>query len=555
MAQPVIALGLDSAEPLLLERWMQGGYLPNLSRLRRAGGYGRLRNRVQFRGAETDYYHTEPSWVSFLTGCQPETTGYWDIVTYDPETYSIDSARANRTYDFREHPSFFALGEAARVALFDVPDWVPSEKVNGPQVMGWGGHFSTGEIQSLPRNFLSEINEKHGKCNVLDNDHGAFWDRKYLSWLSRELAASAGKRASIYKDLLKREPWDLFMGFFCELHSAGHDFWFLSQPDHPLHFLKEEFGIQGDPQRDAYVAVDEAIGQVLDAADPDAAVFCFSVHGMGENMSDLLSMLVLPELLYRYNFPGRVGVAPGESGVEPGAPITSSRRKSWSGELWSRAYEPSSLKRALRSWTPGRALKTAANDDLLSPMQGTPGELPWMPGAWYRRTWPKSRAFAMPAFSMGHIRINVKGRESGGTVAPEDYDAVCEEVSAFLHRLTDARSGEPVVKEVLRTRHTPLDNDPTLPVPDLVVSWRMKAVDVVDSPDVGRIGPVPYMRTGSHRPHGFIMGKGPGITPGSEFPAGRPVDLAPTILDIMGVKDRPKMDGLSLLRPAMIAAE
>jgi len=53
----------------------------------------------------------------------------------------------------------------------------------------------------------------------------------------------------------------------------------------------------------------------------------------------------------------------------------------------------------------------------------------------------------------------------------------------------------------------------------------------VDSPDLGRIGPVPHH--GQEAINGFFMAQGPGIVPGSSLPVGHALDLAPTIL-VMG---------------------
>jgi predicted AlkP superfamily phosphohydrolase/phosphomutase len=62
--RPVLAIGLDAAEPSLVERWMGEGHLPALARLRALGAYGRLQNFQTFVA--------ETPWTTFLTGCRPE---------------------------------------------------------------------------------------------------------------------------------------------------------------------------------------------------------------------------------------------------------------------------------------------------------------------------------------------------------------------------------------------------------------------------------------------------------------------------------------------------
>ena len=58
MKRPVIAIGLDAAEPPVIERWLAEGHLPTLRRLREQGAYGRIQN--------FDYYRAETPWTTFF---------------------------------------------------------------------------------------------------------------------------------------------------------------------------------------------------------------------------------------------------------------------------------------------------------------------------------------------------------------------------------------------------------------------------------------------------------------------------------------------------------
>ncbi|NJO72889.1 MAG: hypothetical protein HC833_03430 [Leptolyngbyaceae cyanobacterium RM1_406_9] len=44
----VIAIGLDSADPVLLEQWMSQGHLKKLRQFRQQGAYGRLVAPIEF---------------------------------------------------------------------------------------------------------------------------------------------------------------------------------------------------------------------------------------------------------------------------------------------------------------------------------------------------------------------------------------------------------------------------------------------------------------------------------------------------------------------------
>ena len=555
MKHPVIAIGLDAADPAVIERWMEQGHLKNLARIRQGGAYGRLHNSVNYQTDSAEFSSTEPLWVQFSTGCLPDKTGFWDTVRYDHHTYGMRCDPIYGGYDYQEYEPFYALGDRYRVAAFDVPVSALSQNLNGVQVLGWGGHFPFVPSVSEPPNLLPEIVQKYGKNPVLRKDSGKWWDAKYQTWVQGAIAQSLTARTQICRDLLQQDEWDLFIAGFGETHTAGHDLYDRSQPDHPLYEHRTQGGTAPDPLLEAFERVDQAIGEILDAAPENAYVVCFAVHGMGANLTDQLSMFFIAEILYRFNFPGKMALAPGKTDKAPPAPILRPIRGSWGGEIWRKINEPNPIKRFLNNWLPKQFLKKDSELGLLSPynLMGGKVELGWMPAFWYKPLWPKMRAFALPAFADGHIRINLKGREKEGIVDLAEYDTVCDELEQMLYRLTDGRTGKSLVKQVIRTRKDPLDNDPKLPDPDLVVVWHEIPTDTVDSPELGRIGPITLNRPGGHRARGFVMAQGPGIAAGSSVEGGAAIDLAPTILALMGAPLPDYFDGKPLLNPAGVS--
>lgn len=554
MKHPVVAIGLDAADPAFLEPWMDKGYLKNLARIRQGGAYGQLHGYVNYKTGPVEFSSTEPLWVQFSTGCLPEKTGFWDTVTYDPKTYTVGCDAYYGGYDYKEYEPFYALGDDYRVAAFDVPVSGLSKNLNGVQVLGWGGHFPFVPSVSEPANLLPEIMENYGPNPVLRRDSGNWWHDKYKAWVQQAIADSLATRTKICHDLMQRDRWDLFIAGFGETHTAGHDLYDRSQADHLLYEHNSQNGTAPDLMLEAYQRVDQAVGEVLKAAPEDAYIMVFSVHGMGANLTDQLSMFFLAEVMYRYNFPGKVALAPGQLGTTPPPPVAKPIRNSWAGEIWRKVYEPNPLKRLLNNWIPKQFLEQGQHG-LLSPypLLRDRVELGWMPAFWYKPLWPQMKAFALPAFADGHIRINLKGREKDGIVDPADYDQVCSEIEAVLYRLTDGRTGKPLVDRVVRTRLNPLDNDPKLPDPDLVVCWHEIPTDVVDSPDYGRIGPVTLNRPGGHRARGMLLLQGPGVEAGTVIQDGAPVDLAPTILNLMGAPIPDYLDGKPLIQPAELA--
>jgi len=546
MKNSVIAIGLDAVNCSLFEEWMAQGHLKHLRRLREQGTYTRLNN--------FDYYRAETPWTTFLTGCPPHKTGYWAPVKLRQGTYHMEEIGA---YDFCEYPPFYSLGNDYRVAVFDVPHSRLSDHVNGLQVFAWGAHSPLAPSLSQPAQLLHELISQHGEHPTLNKDSASCLDLNALRRLQKNLEVGISRRSAICQDLLQRESWDLFLTTFGETHSAGHYLWHLSQADHPLYSLLG--GRTADePLLEVFKAVDQAIGDILTKAPENAHVVVFAGHGMGANVMDLPSMVFLPELLYRFNFSGEIGIAAGQLETTPRQPMTGERAKRGPlGALWSLKHDSNPLKRFLRRGTPTKLFDriepffgNSQQPDLVSPfrLREQLDPLYYQPASWYKTFWHQMKAFALPSFSEGYIRINLRGREPEGLVETSEYDAFCTQLSQLLYRLQDGRTGQPMVKKIVRTRQCATDCDPKLPDADLVVVWQEEhATDVVDSPDVGRIGPVPYFRTGSHRSQGFLLAHGPGIAPNSSLPIGHALDLAPTILNLVGAPIPNYCEGRPLL--------
>jgi len=524
----VVAIGLDAADPALIEEWLDQGYLPNLNRLRQQGAYGRLAN--------LEYYKAETAWTTFLTGCQPQRTGYWTPIQYHPQTYSVVEGGA---YDYRQYPPFYAFAPGKRVAVFDMPQTVLDPRVDGLQVLAWGAHSPQTPSHSLPPEVLPALIARHGGHPALHKDHGDWYDQAYLTRLQAALHEGVRLRTAICRELLQ-QPWDLFLTVFSETHSAGHDLWYLSQPDHPLYDPQATTS----PLRQVYEDVDRAIGQLLADVPAETAVVVFSTHGSGPNNTDVPSMILLPELLYRFSFAGQSRLSTA-SGRKPSLLRPPMGRGDWSQRVH-RLSDKNPLKRLLKQAIPGRLHRRLG---WKPPM----GPLAWQPTTWYQPDWPRMKAFALPSFSEGYIRINLQGREPHGIITPDGYNTLCDELTTLLYQLQDGRTGQPMVKKVLRTRSGPQDDSLNLPDADLVVVWQDEPTDLLESP-LGRIGPVPYRRTGSHRPEGFIFARTPQTLPGSAL-QGHVVDLAATLLELMGSELPAHLEGRPLVGIATVLSD
>lgn len=545
MNRPIVAIALDAADPRDIESWADAGLLPNIDALRRNGMYGRLVNRLPLAGGEAMLSETEMLWVIAQTGCFPHKTGYWGSVAFDPNSYGIAHSQQGSGFDFVDHKPFYALGDDYRVCAFDMPVGNLNDDVNGVQITAWGGHYPFSTSRSMPTDVYPDIVRRYGENPILLKDNGHFWDDRYLDWLNRTLPQSISTRADIAVELLQREPWDLFLAGFGETHTAGHDLYHLSHPDSPIR-PETMPPLEQSPMVRTFQQIDEAIGRIFAAADPNSIKVVFSVHGITANRSDLGTFFFLPELMYRYNFGSPALSGNHRPGAPPGDIIRRPFRNSWSVNVWLQKADVGPVRRLVRQVTPRRFQRSSEGDALYSPRELGRGTLAWMPARWYGRSWPRMRAFALPGFAEGHVRVNLRGRERNGIVDPGEYSALLDDIAAKVMRMRCARTGEPLVQEVVRTRTDPLDASPHPPDPDLVVVWTDHSTDVVDSPDFGRIGPVPHYRPGGHSDRGFFLAAGEGIAAASTFTNAAAVDVAPTVRSLLGAEIPPHYDGRAI---------
>ncbi len=274
-------------------------------------------------------------------------------------------------------------------------------------------------------------------------------------------------------------------------------------------------------------AIDRGIERLYRLAGPDTRFLVYTLDDTAANTMDVPAMALLPEFVFRWNFPDKRALAGAVDG-------RSAPDKHWKFRVWS-------------------AVSAEARGWLESPLdQENRGDaLSWNPANWYRPLWSRMKAFALPSVADGYIRLNVAGRERQGTVPREDYQNVIDELRTLLLQVVDPATGKNPVKEVIQTRERP-EQQPEIP-PDLVVTWRGDPpACALESPRTGQIGPLPYFRSGGHVAHGteienLLLASGPSFAPGSTAGPGHLLDVPASILDLLGVPRTPEMAGRSLI--------
>jgi predicted AlkP superfamily phosphohydrolase/phosphomutase len=300
-------------------------------------------------------------------------------------------------------------------------------------------------------------------------------DRAGLARVVTRCLAGVAQRGSLARRLLTDTAPDLFLAVFTEIHRASHLLWHTVDPAHPDHAAGTPGGRLDDGLRALLAAIDREIGRLREQAGPESAVAVFSLHGMRRTRG---IPTILKPLLEAHGF------------AVPRRWRARSPREHAAGALTAvKRMVPDAAKRLYHRRLPRR-------------MTGLLTQ-PSMPMPAY--DWSRTTAFALPTDQHGWVRVNLRGREAQGIVAPERYDDVCRRVEDALQAARRA-DGQAVVRAVIRTAADAAAATASA-LPDLVVHWHdatfaspvRLAVPPVAAANVG------LQFTGQHAPEGFYL--------------------------------------------------
>ncbi|CAN5412785.1 alkaline phosphatase family protein [soil metagenome] len=502
MAADVVVIGLDAAEPALLERWAAEGLLPTFAGLVRGGTTVQLANSLE----------TLPGaiWPELSTGVSGGRLGLY----YHPAQLHTGEAapRPVSPTEVDADRYYWSVASAAgrRVAALDQPQTVPSSRLRGVQLFEWGLHDRNFSVATDPPGLLDDLLGRHGEHPVDSCDrHHRQSDDGYLD-LRRSLLAGAASKAELATDVLSRGDWDLFACTFGEAHCAGHQFWHFLDPDHPRHRPDAPEPLRS-AVTDVYRRLDEGVGAIIEAAGPGARVLVVASHGMGPKIG---GPQLLPEVLIRLGM-----------GAVSGA------------RLRLRSAMSPQLRRLVHKALPKGSLDHVPLDVGDSP---------------YRLDSPSKRAITVRNNRCGGIRLNLAGREPEGGVAPgSEADALANELRSELLALRDPASGETIVERVVTAEETfGCAHHPD--VPDLMVVFRsdLGPLEACESRRVGRVSIPTFVaqlpRTGDHMVDSHLWAIGPGVPGGTRLAPANVLDVAPTVLRLLGVDLPGDLDGRPL---------
>jgi predicted AlkP superfamily phosphohydrolase/phosphomutase len=546
MARPrVLAIGLDGLEITLAEKLMDSGEMPSLAELRRRS--------ARFRLDHGPAQRTGLAWEHVASGRSPDAARRWAAVEFDPRTYAA----------WQEGARFapWWTDTDLQVLVFDTPyvNLLRPGKTRG--IVAWGAHDPGAVNASQPSALKGEFEGRFGRYPASRWTYGTPWPSPERTRTMGEALVQAldlRSRAAQWLGWQRFPDWDMFFAVVGELHGTVEGLWHGIDPTHPLH-EHPSAAPAGRALLDVHRALDRLVGDLVRAAG-DATIVAFTMGGMGPNHSDVQSMVLLPELLYRHAFGRPLLSVPSSWAESPMKLPILDEKDSWAAASasWVPGFAPVSDERpgvlrelAQRLPAPIKNVLKEARTAVAgwrSPdadEQNGSQELDWQPALRYQDHWPRMPAFALPSFYDGRIRINLRGRERDGMVDPARYEETCHALETLLGDCRDPRTGVPSVQATERAS----TRDPlalTSSEADLIVIWR-NAAAALEHPTLGLVGPVPFRRTGGHTgPYGMAYVAGADLQAGDRGVRSA-FDVVPGIVDLLGRPPLPGVDGTSLI--------
>lgn len=488
----LLIIGFDGATFNLIRPWAEAGHLPNLARLMQTGVYRELRSTLP--------PVTSPAWPTFMTGCNPGKHGVFDFIQPMGSHFKLVNATSIKLPTIWQRLS--RLGY--RVGVMNVPVTYPPHEVNGflitcllsppnSRISYPADLISRYEVELGPYQILPQVQYKPGN------------EAEFIAEIYRVLHLR-GKWALA---LMRQEPWDVLMFHFLALDIMKHALWRFMDPSHPRY----EPGPYEHAIRDGYAIVDSYIGQLLDQLPADGNVLVMSDHGFGplHNIVNLNVYLLQKGLLKL-------------------------KQDAWT-QLKAFAFR--------HGITPSGAFHLAANLGMQNLAARVSKEqrnnivsrfLSFDSVDWSRTV----------AYSMGHVGqvyLNLAGREPHGTVRPEEYEQTRQQVAEVLQELKDDHGRSLITRIYTRDDayhgpyaasgadlHLVIDDYKMIAFPLFATEGKVLTQQIRGD-------------SGCHRSEGIFLGYGPRVQAAGELPQANILDLAPTIMHMLGAPVPRIMDG------------
>ena len=504
----VFVLGLDGATWDVLRPLVERGDMPHLKRLMEQGAAGTL---------GSVFPPLSPvAWTAVMTGKNSGKHGVFEFVesAHDPLGGRVNSSRTIRAELVWE--------VAGRHGKKTVAGGVP---LSYPPRLGATPGFFLGDFLS-PANapdfasdpeVFAELEQAVGPYRPWST---AVHDGGREAEVLDELTGYLEQHLKTVRFLMDRCEWDLFVFDLMATDRIQHELWHVWDLEHQVARGREgELSDVREGLVGFWKKLDDGIGAIVGALPPDSALVLMSDHGFGP-------------IEWYVNFNvwllGRGDLALRDSFYV--------RQKRWFYDL---GVTPEWFYRRMARWGMASQRVSRFRGKQLGPLERLAQSV-----FLSRRhiDWSRTRAYAQGNF--GQIFLNVKGRQPQGCVDPADVRPLLDDLKAGLLTIPHPETGAPLVERVYE-RDELYEGPRTHLAPDLTVvlgDWRYRTIGLHDFTTNRLISPA-FGPTGDHRMEGVLIASGPPFRPGAVPDRATLLDIAPTILHLLGVPAPDDLDG------------
>lgn len=502
LSEKIFILGLDGASPELIDSLIQQDRLPTFRLMKQQGISGKLRTTIP--------PITGSAWSSFMTGKNPGKHGIFDFIYRKEGTYNLATISGR----MRHGKSFWSLASEAgkKICILNVPVTYPPETVNGVMISGmltppnkddfvYPPSFK-GEIDKIIKGYRIHITESFSRNG----------EEKFLN----HLYSVESDREKLMDYLLDLEDWDLFVVVFQGIDIIQHELWHTLDKNHFRH--KESGKEYHNSIPLFYEKMDGLLLKVMERwKGPNKMIAVMSDHGAGP----------LKKLFYVNNFLMSRGFL-----VLKKTFATNLKHLLFKSGLTPMTFYHLLLRVGLGKLK--HKTRFAQGSSWLKKFFLSYGDVDWS----------KTRAYAIGS-TAGQIYMNLQGREPEGILLlGNDYQWARDEIIEALSGLIDEETGEKVVGELYRKED--LYSGPNVDkAPDIV--FLPKGLETVAFGEYEfashRLIDSSRGLSGAHRMDGLLMMSGMNLKKGVMVNNAHIMDLAPTVLYLMGLPIPKDLDG------------
>ena len=502
LAKKVLLIGLDGATFTILDPLMQEGVMPFLRELARRGVRAPLRSVIPAL--------TPPAWTSLMTGKRPGEHGVFDF--FQKDSAESHYLRFASSQDIRSETIWsIASQNGKRVISLNFPLMFPAPAVNGYVVPGgwmpWRqlrlGCYPPGLFDQLKA--LPAFNARELALDMAFEEKAieGCAPEEYLDWIALHMRRER-RWFEILKHLMRSDPADLTAVLFDGVDKLQHLCWRFLDPacasPNPSPAEQEI----ADLCRAYFAQLDGLIEEAVALTGPDTAVVLVSDHGFGPT-SDVF---YLNTWLERHGY----------------------------------------LRWALDAAPPDGAQGCGPGSDAESVPPAPQLGLGQIARHMHRLDWDHTVAYAATPSSNG-IHIVTRKPDGSEGVPPHEYERLRRELRTGLLATRHPITGEPLVADVL-TREEAFAGPYAALGPDLTLILADGGLVSILRGET----PLSPRRevAGTHREAGIFLAAGAGLQRGVSLPELSIVDVAPLLLDCIGIAAPADMTGatpLSVLEP------